>query len=317
MAGSSTSSSSTSDQGKVTNVHFGLWWPSGDPDKLRQAADAWNAIANRMETVTTTLSGAADAVTSANFGTAIDAFAPHWRRTGGSGGALPIISGSCRDMAKALSDFAGEIDNARTKILELAAEIAASVVIGVGLAFFTAGLSAEAVAGTTAYIVEAAEALGIELAEQAAAIIARTVVMASMGSLESMATNTIVQLGRNIVFNENHNPFDGFNLDEVTTAGEFGFLVGGTIAGIQSLRGLSRAAADVKGASVPRGGGSTPLEGPPWSVAEGIPGSARGKSLNPPNARHTVSGAKSDMARGKIVLFLGVMNKQSGTMWAK
>ncbi|MGH3810214.1 MAG: hypothetical protein ACRDRU_27050 [Pseudonocardiaceae bacterium] len=207
-------------------------------------------------------------------------------------------------MAKALGDFAGEIDNARTKILELAAEIAASVVIGVGLAFFTAGLSAEAAAGTTAYIVEAAEALGIELAEQAAAIIARTVVMASMGSLESMATNTIVQLGRNIVFNENHNPFDGFNLDEVTTAGEFGFLVGGTIAGIQSLRGLSRAAADVKGASVPRGGGSTPLEGPPWSVAEGIPGSARGKSLNPPNARHTVSGAKSGMVKGENSVIL-------------
>lgn len=42
-----------------------------------------------METVTTTLSGAADAVTSANSGTAIDAFAAHWQRTGGSGGRYP------------------------------------------------------------------------------------------------------------------------------------------------------------------------------------------------------------------------------------
>lgn len=94
------STSSPSDQGKVTNVHFGLWWPSGDPDKLRQAADSWNAIADHMDTVTTTLSGAADAVTKVNSGTAIDVFANHWQLTGGSGGALPTISGSCRGMPK-------------------------------------------------------------------------------------------------------------------------------------------------------------------------------------------------------------------------
>lgn len=42
-----------------------------------------------------------------------------------------------------------------------------------------------------------------------------------------------------------------------------------------------------------------PAEGPPWPVAEGTPGSARNKSLKPPNNRHTVAGAKTGQVRPK------------------
>src|SRR5262249_21173524 len=54
-------------------------------------------------------------------------------------------------------------------------------------------------------------------------------------------------------------------------------------------------AAGGKGTS---GAGSGPVPaGPPWPVADGVDGAARGKTLNPPNARHTVAGARSGKGR--------------------
>lgn len=99
-----------------------------------------------------------------------------------------------------------------------------------GLAFFTAGISAAAVTATTARIIGLAAQIGVNVGLRAATIISRVAVMGAMGSAESMATNTIVQLGRNVAFNDNHNPLDGFNLGEVGTSGALGFAAGGTLA---------------------------------------------------------------------------------------
>jgi YD repeat-containing protein len=236
MAESESSTESTSEEEKTEVVSFGLWWPAGDPDKLREAATAWDDMASHLETATTTLTGAASTVTQPNTGAAINAFHGHWQRTGGPEGALPTIAGHCRTMATACREFADEIDEARKQILQLAAEIVASVAIGVGLAFFTAGISAAAVTATTARIVGLATQIGVNVGFRAATIISRVAVIGAVGSVESMATNTIVQLGRNVVLNENHNPFDGFSFSEVAASGAFGFATGGTIAGIQGLR---------------------------------------------------------------------------------
>jgi len=57
-------------------------------------------------------------------------------------------------------------------------------------------------------------------------------------------------------------------------------------------------AAGKKGTAEAAGVGARPVPaGPPWPVAEGVDGAARGKTLNPPNARHTVAGARSGMVR--------------------
>lgn len=58
------------------------------------------------------------------------------------------------------------------------------------------------------------------------------------------------------------------------------------------------------------GGGAPPAavheppEGPPWPARDDIPGAARGKTLNPPNKRHTVSGVKSGQVKGENSLIL-------------
>jgi hypothetical protein len=57
-------------------------------------------------------------------------------------------------------------------------------------------------------------------------------------------------------------------------------------------------AAGNEGTSEAAGAGTRPVPaGPPWPVADGVDGAARGKTLNPPNARHTVTGARSGMVR--------------------
>jgi hypothetical protein len=57
-------------------------------------------------------------------------------------------------------------------------------------------------------------------------------------------------------------------------------------------------AAGKKGTSKAPGAQVRPVPtGPPWPVADDVEGAARGKMLNPPNARHTVAGARSGMVR--------------------
>ncbi|MGH4008786.1 MAG: WXG100 family type VII secretion target [Pseudonocardiaceae bacterium] len=222
----------------VETVEFGLWWPAGDPGKLREAADAWDAMASHLDTATTTLSGAASAVTGANSGEAIDAFAAHWNLIGGPQGALPTIAGDCRNMATSLREFADAVDEVREQITQMAIEIAATVAIGVGLAFFTFGASAAAAGGTIAAMVARAAALASSLGVRAATIISRVAVMGTLGAAEGMAANTVAQLGSNAIFNDNHNPIDGFNLAEVGVSGAFGFAAGGAFGGFQAIRGL-------------------------------------------------------------------------------
>lgn len=59
---------------------------------------------------------------------------------------------------------------------------------------------------------------------------------------------------------------------------------------------VGKKSGDVEGNATPKTPGVT---GPPWPTTEGVPGSARGKSLNPPNARHTVAGAKHGQVKGE------------------
>jgi hypothetical protein len=57
-------------------------------------------------------------------------------------------------------------------------------------------------------------------------------------------------------------------------------------------------AAGKKGTPDTEAAGTRPVPaGPPWPVADGVEGAARGKTLNPPNARDTVAGARSGMVR--------------------
>jgi hypothetical protein len=63
-------------------------------------------------------------------------------------------------------------------------------------------------------------------------------------------------------------------------------------------KAADRITAAGKKAPETEGAGTRPVPaGPPWPVADDVEGTARGKTLKPPNARHTVAGARSGMVR--------------------
>ncbi|MEO6120844.1 MAG: WXG100 family type VII secretion target [Acidimicrobiales bacterium] len=220
----------------VEVVQFGLQWPEGDPGELREAARAWRDMAAVLETTRGQLDAAARRLTSANRGEAIDNFAGFWDEVSGD---MSAVITACRQMADALEEFAEAVEEVREQIIQLAVEIAASIAIGVGLAFFTAGLSAAAVAATTARLIAVAGRLCLTLGLRAATIMSRVAVVGGFAAIESLAVNVTVQLGSNTAFNDNHDPLAGFSMDEALASGAFGAAVGGPLAGITSARHLA------------------------------------------------------------------------------
>jgi hypothetical protein len=79
-------------------------------------------------------------------------------------------------------------------------------------------------------------------------------------------------------------------------------------AGGKSLAEADAAAArrfDEIGAKVPAGeAAAVERVGPPWPVADGVVGPARGKDLRPPNNRHTVAGARGGQVRADNTVIL-------------
>jgi len=64
------------------------------------------------------------------------------------------------------------------------------------------------------------------------------------------------------------------------------------------------AAAGKRGGAESLPGARPTPPGPPWPVAAGVPGHARGKSLKPPNPRHTLAGARTGEVKAKNTVIL-------------
>lgn len=226
----------------LVQIEFGLWWPASDPDRLRGLAAAWEAMAFALDAAAEDLADHRATVTSTNQGAAVDAFAGFV--DGWTTGHLPEAAAHCRELATACRDFASAVDEARDTIRRLAIEITASIAIGAGLAILTAGISAGAAATVTAAAVTRAGIVATSLAARVIAILSRVVTFAGVGALEAGATNLVIQTGRNAATNQNHDPFAGYDLDELTisTAGGAVFGAGlGTLRSIPLTRGLEPA----------------------------------------------------------------------------
>lgn len=218
---------------QIETIEFGLWWPSADPDELRQAARAWETMAGALDDTERELRGHASGVTGPNRGQAVDAFGTYVERW--TGDALPTAAENCRAIAAAFSDYAEAVDEVRGQIRQMAIEIAATVAVGVGLAWLTAGLSAGAAAGITATMVARAGLLASSMAARVIAICSRIAVFAGVGAIEGGAANLVIQTGRNAITNDNHDPFDGYDVDELGWSVAFGAGAGGAFGGLRSI----------------------------------------------------------------------------------
>jgi hypothetical protein len=228
----------------------GLFWPQGDPGKLRQAAQAWREMGSALTAAEGTSHGAANLVVGSNEGPAIDAFSRYWSKWEGGNGYFELSYQSCGQMAEALERYATAIDQARQRVEEIAVTAATVLAVGVVLTVVSFGLSDVAAAGGAAALTAAAAAVGVDLSATVASIGGTILAGAAIGAAASTLVDTAIQIEHIDVFHDQKS----FNWDELEHSLEIGALTGGAGAGVglgaravapmleDGLPGLSQAA---------------------------------------------------------------------------
>ncbi|MEV5381654.1 hypothetical protein [Streptomyces sp. NPDC052721] len=307
---------------KVVQDLTGMWWPDADEEGLRDAAKVWRNFADDVDDVTSGANKAARSIIEHNKGEAISAFDdPYWRRYYHDGqGWLKDLADAARDMAKALDAYADAVHSAKKKLEHELEIVGATLVAGTALAIFTAGISEGAAAAAAVTVADMAAGLGIAVTEEIATIAGTTLATAAFAGVESITVDLAVTQPVSIALGEQKG---GLSLDEARQAGAYGALTGGLLGGAGATYRAVRAGGlisffdsidiDLAGprmalAGVPgdlaagdayamrvsgAGGAATGPGKGPWPVVSGVKGPAAGKSLLPPNGRHTVSGAGS------------------------
>jgi hypothetical protein len=315
---------------KIVMKLTGMWWPDADEDALRDAATAWRTFADDVETLTAAANTSARTLIENNTGKAISAFDdPFWRRYyyGNRGWLQDMIDGAL-DLATALDQYADSVHSAVTQLEHKLEIVGGTIIAGTALAFFTAGLTEAAAAAATAEVLDLSAALGVAVSTEVATIIATTLATAAIAGVESITVDLAVTQPIAIATGES----SGLHLDEATDAALFGAVFGGgvgaagstirTVAQNGGLQGLldSLHLPDFQpGLALPSGpaaslddlgmvmrtgeGGTGPGKGP-WPTSDSVEGTAKGKSLLPPNSRHTVSGAASGEVKPKNSVIL-------------
>lgn len=145
--------------GGSTNPPAGWWliehtvgylWPNGHPDRLRSAAHAWSTCADTVEGASAYLPEAVEAILAQQSPEVQDAFTV----CNSMSDHLADVASSCRDLAKACTDFADGIDKAHhdvkdelVSLLEWTAAIeAGGAIVGI----FSLGIGEGAAQGVEA-----------------------------------------------------------------------------------------------------------------------------------------------------------------------
>ncbi|MER7771789.1 hypothetical protein [Kitasatospora sp. NPDC096140] len=239
---------------KAVQKVTGMWWPDADPGKLRKVADAWEAMATAIDNVTAPTNQAAAAIVANNHGPAIDAFGTFWgqyyggKDSAGKGkGWLPDTAEACRSLAKALREFAHEVDKAIKKLEEEAAIVGGTLLVGGALAFVTFSISADIAVATAAGIVATAASVGVAVSEVVATIAATILVGAVFGAVEAIAVDVAVAQPIRVEFFGD----GGYSLTEAADSAETGGIMGAAGGGLGAGgRAVAAAAESAESASV-------------------------------------------------------------------
>ncbi len=155
------------------------FWPQGDPDKLRAAAQVWQKAAELIDDAQSNGARQAMPIFIYCSGDAVDAFGKYAATvfTGEPSGGTTVaasqplmenISAGCRLLANACNSYASSIDDLRSTIRNLAIAAGVVSVAGVIGTIFTLGLSDEAagaaIAEAEAIVAEAASQLNVDVA---------------------------------------------------------------------------------------------------------------------------------------------------------
>jgi hypothetical protein len=166
---------------------IGRFWPQGDPERLRAAAQVWSRAASLLDDAQLDAASHALPVATECAGAAFDAFHAYAatiyadRPRGGTdiGPGRPLmenLSAGCRLMAKSCGDYADAIDTCRDTLIGLATAAGIITVVGlIGSIFTFGGSDAAAGVGDAALAGEAAAAADALAAAEADAAAASAV----------------------------------------------------------------------------------------------------------------------------------------------
>lgn len=143
-------------------------WPGGDPDDIRRAAEAWTDLHDSLldvvdaaEPVMQTMFDDWHGKAAVKFETTWTQFADTHRKAAEGAEAV----------STALDSFADKLEEAHKKYEHMVEAMAATAVVGIGLAVFTGGLSAAAGAAAEASVAAEVTALLVELGAEIETVI--------------------------------------------------------------------------------------------------------------------------------------------------
>ncbi|MFI6507398.1 hypothetical protein ACIBCT_07330 [Streptosporangium sp. NPDC050855] len=119
---------------------LGVQWPEGDPDKLREAADIWDRLADVVERTGADANGIAEQVWKNNGGAAIREFNELW--TGTFRPYPGQLATFCRAIATACRDYARAVEITQYVLIVLAIQVWVNMVFTVAWGWATAGIGA-------------------------------------------------------------------------------------------------------------------------------------------------------------------------------
>jgi uncharacterized protein YukE len=98
---------------------LGIWWPRGDGDALRSAADGWQQTAEIVDEITAVLTTVSSQLVENYHGESATRFAETWSKWSGDTGYLTTTATDARRLAAALADFGTDIDVADRTLVQL------------------------------------------------------------------------------------------------------------------------------------------------------------------------------------------------------
>ncbi len=134
----------------IADTALSYLWPQGDTGKMREAAEAWHAVATGLSRLNVQVGTSVGVVTGPNSGPTINAFASHcatlveqacYSAPHAGGAAIPNLEALCRQIGNFCDTAADKIDEARTKIKHMLEAAAAVAAAGLILTVFTFGIS--------------------------------------------------------------------------------------------------------------------------------------------------------------------------------
>lgn len=221
-------------------------WPDGDETAMRRLGDAWNSMADTLDTVdddaAAALNAALTAISEGETHTALATYRD--KLLDGDEAAFPAIAKYCRYQAELLDDGANDIEH--TKLVIIGTMIVAAVEIGVALA--TAWTGVGAAAGVAARVA-AQVSVRIAVKQLIARMLTRGAMKAAARAalrgafFEALEEGGIDAIARTIQVGKGDRGTDEFGWSDLglaTFAGAVGGAVGGGLG--TNLDGLSDAA---------------------------------------------------------------------------